>query len=114
MADERRKVTTIRDFEAEHRARWGRLHWLESIVESLAVRFLPTNKCPDRPRPITPEEASGMTVQQRLELSGLLPRFECAARQRDESEMTKVLEVVHSTPEEIRITLEQCRYRQTY
>ena len=112
MADESRKVTVIRDFEAEHRARWGRLHWLVSVVEYLAVRFLPSSVGVDRPRPITPEDASGMTVQRRLELSGLLPRFDSAARQRDETEMTRVLEAVHSTPEEIRMTLEQHRHRQ--
>ena len=113
MAEKQRKVTIIRDFTAEGRARWGRLHWLVSFVESLALRFLPASVGANRPRHITPEEATGMTVQRRLELSGLLPRFEDAARRRDEPEMTRVLEAVHSTPEEIRVALEQHRYRQT-
>jgi hypothetical protein len=54
-----------------------------------------------------------MTVYQKLDTCGALDDFQRAVVLRDEAEMARILEAVHSPPEDIRRVLEQHRYKTT-
>ena len=56
---------------------------------------------------LTKNEASGMTVNERLYLSGLLDDFEKAATQGNKSELKSILEKVHLDSESIEVIIEQ-------
>jgi hypothetical protein len=53
------------------------------------------------PRRLTPKEAAGMTVNERLWLSGQMSAFEEAAAQCDVERMTEILSTVHLNRETI-------------
>jgi len=55
----------------------------------------------ESPRKLTPKEAAGMTVNERLWLSGQLTAFEEAAAQCDVERMTEILHAVHLNRETI-------------
>jgi hypothetical protein len=55
---------------------------------------------------LTKEEICGMTVNERLYLSGLLDDFEKAAKRRDEAELKSILEKVHLNSESIKAIIE--------
>ena len=56
---------------------------------------------------LTEKEASGMTVNERLYLSGLLYDFDKAARLGNKKELESILEKVHLDSESIKIIIEQ-------
>jgi hypothetical protein len=53
------------------------------------------------PRKLTQKEAAGMTVNERLWLSGQLTAFEEAAAQCDVERMTEILSAIHLNEETI-------------
>ena len=55
---------------------------------------------------LTEKEASGMTVNERLYLSGLLKDFENAAKQGNKAELKSILEKVYLNPESIGAIIE--------
>lgn len=55
---------------------------------------------------LTEKEASGMTVNERLYLSGLLDSFEEAAKQKNKVELKSILEKVHLNSENIEAIIE--------
>lgn len=55
---------------------------------------------------LTEKEASGMTVNERLYLSGLLDGFESAAKQRNKVELKSILKKVHLNSESIEAIIE--------
>ncbi|HEX8638608.1 MAG TPA: hypothetical protein VF692_11135 [Pyrinomonadaceae bacterium] len=55
---------------------------------------------------LTEKQASGMTVNERLYLSGLLDDFENAAKQRNKKELKSILEKVYLNSENIEAIIE--------
>jgi hypothetical protein len=53
------------------------------------------------PRELTPKEAAGMTVNERLFLSGLMERFDRAVAEQDVEEISEVLKRVYLNTETI-------------
>jgi hypothetical protein len=56
---------------------------------------------------LTPKEAAGMTVNERLYVAGLLDAFEDAIAQQNENELRSISEEVHLSPENIEILVEK-------
>ncbi len=55
---------------------------------------------------LTEKEASGMTINERLYLSGLLDDFEKAAKQKNKVELKSILEKVYLNSESIEAIIE--------
>jgi hypothetical protein len=55
---------------------------------------------------LTEKEVLGMTVNERLYLSGLLNDFEKAAKQKNKVELKSILEKVHLNSESIKAVIE--------
>jgi hypothetical protein len=59
------------------------------------------------PHDLTPTEAAGMTVNERLYVAGLLNAFDDAIAQQDENELRRISEKVHLSRENIEILVEK-------
>jgi hypothetical protein len=111
MPVEKRHLILVRDYEAERRTRFGRLYWLISLVDVVCRKLLPGRLEKQISRQLSAGEASGMTVNERLLVSGQNDAYECAAATGDESTMVGILEEVHLMPDDIQRIL--ALYRRT-
>lgn len=59
------------------------------------------------PRDLSIDEAKGMTVNERLWVSGLMSEYDKAVKLRDVDEMTKILTKIYLDEESIRANIRQ-------
>ena len=58
-------------------------------------------------RQLSEKEASGMTVNERLFVAGLMDDFDEAVARRDVPELERILQAVYLSPESIRAIIQQ-------